>query len=171
MCVSPPLKDTSWSASRSESARLLDRLALAVATAAGAGYAPVAPGTVGSAVTVVLLWLIPFSRAGLVIFLVAVIVAGVWASARAERAAGCKDPGSIVIDEVAGMTLSVLALPLTPLVLGAAFLVFRFFDIVKPFPAYQSQALPGGLGVMADDLIAGAYTLLVLAVARAVFGC
>jgi phosphatidylglycerophosphatase A len=76
----------------------------------------------------------------------------------------------IVIDEVAGMMLSVLTLPRTPLVLVVGFLFFRFFDIVKPFPARQSQSLAGGPGVMVDDLIAGAYTLILLFAIRALFG-
>jgi phosphatidylglycerophosphatase A len=168
--VSPRLKDTSWSASASESAGLTDRLATAIATGAGVGYAPMAPGTVASAITAVGLWVAPFSRVGLVAFFVVVTVAGVWASGRVERIVAGKDPGIVIIDEIAGMTLAVLALPLTPLVLGSAFLLFRLFDIVKPFPANRSQALPGGLGVMIDDLIAGGYALLCLVAARGLFG-
>src|SRR5436305_14102550 len=103
-----------------------------IATVFGAGYSPVAPGTVGSAVTALVLWLIPFSRAGLVLFLVAVIVVGIWAAGVAERRHGGKDPGAIVIDEVAGMTLSVVVFPLTPAVLLAGFVLFRIFDVVKP---------------------------------------
>jgi phosphatidylglycerophosphatase A len=145
----------------------LDRVAIAIATAAGAGYSPFAPGTAGSAVAVVLLWLIPFSTAGLVAFFVAVTVIGTWAAHRAEPllAAG-KDPGAIVIDEVAGMTLSVLTLPLTPAVLIAGFFLFRLFDVVKPPPARGSQKLPGGVGVMIDDLIAGLYALIILSIVR-----
>lgn len=130
------------------------------------GRFPVAPGTVGSALTAFVLWLMPFSRAGLVVFFLVVTVAGVWAGGRAERLLGAKDPAAIVIDEVAGMTLSVLALPLTPAVLGAGFVLFRVFDIVKPFPARASERLEGGLGVVADDLVAGLYALAVLALAR-----
>ncbi|HEU5322994.1 MAG TPA: phosphatidylglycerophosphatase A [Methylomirabilota bacterium] len=140
-----------------------------IATAGGAGYAPVAPGTAGSALTALLLWAVPFSRAGLVLFLLAVTVVGAWAAHHAERALGGKDPGAIVIDEVAGMTLSVLAFPLTLPVLAAGFLLFRLFDVVKPFPARDSQRLAGGVGVMVDDLVAGAYALGVLAALRAVW--
>lgn len=149
---------------------LPDRIAIAIATAGGAGYSPFAPGTVASALTILVLWLVPFSRAGIVAFLVAIIVVGTWAAERAERVLGGKDPGAIVIDEVAGMTLSVLAFPLTAPVLLAGFLLFRLFDVVKPPPANASQRLRGGIGVMIDDLIAGAYALAVLAVARAVIG-
>jgi phosphatidylglycerophosphatase A len=134
---------------------------------AGAGRAPVAPGTFGSAVAALLLALIPFSRPGLALFFVAVTVGGTWAAHRAERLLGEKDPGAIVIDEVAGMTLAVLPFPLTPAVLGVGFLLFRLFDIVKPFPARASQRLPGGAGVMLDDLVAGLYALGVLALLRA----
>jgi phosphatidylglycerophosphatase A len=147
-----------------------DRVALAIATGGGAGYSPVAPGTVGSAVAVLLLWLIPFSRGAVVTFLVAVVLVGTWAAHRAERLIGGKDPGAIVIDEVAGMILSVLALPPTPWVLVAGFLLFRLFDVVKPPPAHALQRLPGGVGIMLDDMIAGAYALAVLAVARGLFG-
>ncbi len=129
-----------------------------------------APGTVGSAVGLLVLWLIPSTTTARVGFLLAVTVVGIAAAARVERMSGTKDPSIIVIDEVAGMTLSVLVLPLTPGVALVAFLLFRLFDVVKPFPANVSQALPGGFGVMVDDLIAGAYALLVVLGLRAWLG-
>lgn len=116
------------------------------------------------------LWLIPFSNFSLGVTLVGVTLVGIWAGDRIERLLGLKDPGVIVIDEVAGMMLSVLALPRTPLILLAAFLCFRVLDIVKPFPVRQSQVLRGGLGVMVDDLIAGAYTLVLLTASLTLFG-
>ena len=131
---------------------------------------PVAPGTAGSLLAALLLWLIPFSNVSLGVTLVGVTLVGIWAGDRVERLYGQKDPGLVVIDEVAGMMLSVLTLPRTPLILFVAFLCFRALDIVKPFPARQSQVLRGGLGVMVDDLIAGAYTLLLLTVSQAVLG-
>jgi phosphatidylglycerophosphatase A len=145
-------------------------VALAVASVGGAGYSPIASGTVGSLVAVIALWLIPFSPTGLLATLVVVTVAGVWAGSRVERALGAKDPGVIVIDEVAGMLVAVLFLPRTLPVLATAFLLFRLFDIWKPYPARQIQELHGGLGVMLDDLIAGAYALAVLVIAHAVVG-
>ena len=147
-----------------------DRIAILIATVGGAGYSPLAPGTVGSAITVLVLWLVPFSRVGIALFFAAVTIVGIWAADRAERLLGGKDPGAIVIDEVAGMTLSVLVFPLTGPVLIAGFALFRIFDIVKPPPARGSQVLRGGVGVMIDDLIAGLYALAVLAAARALVG-
>jgi len=105
------------------------------------------------------------------VFLVVVTLVGTWAAHRAERVlGGAKDPGVIVIDEVAGMLLSVVLLPRSIPVLVTAFLLFRLFDIWKPFPARESQALTGGVGVMVDDLIAGLYTLVLVMGARALFG-
>jgi phosphatidylglycerophosphatase A len=130
----------------------------------------VAPGTAGSLVTLIALWLIPFNRPALIGTLVAVTALGMWAASRVERVLGTKDPGVIVIDEVAGMLLSVLTLPRTVPVLLTAFLLFRLFDIWKPFPARESQSFSGGLGVMLDDLIAGVYALVLVTGARALFG-
>jgi phosphatidylglycerophosphatase A len=141
-----------------------------IATAFGAGYSPIAPGTAGSAVAVVILWLVPFSRVGLIVYFVAVTLVGTWAAHVFEKAQATKDPGAIVVDEVSGMTLSVLLLPLTVPVLLMGFVLFRIFDVVKPFPANRLQALPGGVGVMVDDVIAGFYALVVLLAARAVVG-
>ncbi len=127
------------------------------------GRAPLAPGTVASALTVAALWLLNLSPIALTAVLIAVTALGTWASDEAERAlGGGKDPGAIVVDEVAGMTLSVLVLPQTAPVLAVAFLLFRVFDVTKPFPANVAQRLRGGLGVMVDDLIAGLYALLLV---------
>jgi len=123
---------------------------------------------VASAATAVVLWLLALSLPALAVVLVAVVVVGTWAADAAEAALGTKDPGAIVVDEVAGMALSVLAVPPSPAVLAAGFVLFRVFDIVKPFPANVAQRLPGGIGVMVDDLIAGLYALLLLMLARRV---
>ena len=113
-----------------------------------------------------MLWLLGWSPPALAALLLVVLVVGTWASGVAERALGTKDPGAIVVDEVAGMTISVLTVPLTPLVLLLGFVLFRIFDVVKPFPANVSQRLGGGVGVMIDDVIAGIYALVILLVAR-----
>jgi phosphatidylglycerophosphatase A len=130
----------------------------------------VASGTVGSFVTLIALWLIPFTTLALFITLAVVTLVGIWAGSRVERAIDAKDPGIIVIDEVAGMLVSVLFLPRTIPVLVTAFLLFRLFDIWKPFPARQLQELHGGPGVMLDDLIAGAYALALIVISRALVG-
>ena len=126
-----------------------------------------ASGTVGSLVTLIALWLIPFTTFALLVTLAIVTLVGIWAGSRVERAIDAKDPGIIVIDEVAGMLVSVLFLPRSIPVLVTAFLLFRLFDIWKPFPARQLQELHGGLGVMLDDLIAGAYALALIVISRA----
>ena len=112
------------------------------------------------------LWLLELPPLALLGSVVAVTALGIWAADEAERALGGKDPGAIVVDEVAGMMLSVLGLGLTPAVLVTGFLLFRVFDVVKPFPANVSQRLRGGAGVMIDDLIAGLYALALLWLAR-----
>jgi phosphatidylglycerophosphatase A len=127
----------------------------------------VASGTVGSFVTLVALWLIPFTTLALLVTLAVVTLGGIWAGSRVEMVIDAKDPGIIVIDEVAGMLVSVLFVPRTIPVLVTAFLLFRLFDIWKPFPARQFQELHGGLGVMLDDLIAGAYALALIVISRA----
>lgn len=141
-----------------------------MASVFGAGYSPVASGTVGSLVTAIAIWLLPLTLLRIAVALVVVTLLGIWAGGRVERVLGRKDPGIIVIDEVAGMLLSVIGLPRTIPVLITAFLLFRLFDIWKPFPARESQALTGGVGVMVDDLIAGLYTLILIMGARALFG-
>ncbi len=133
-----------------------------MATAGGVGYSPVAPGTAGSLLALFILWVFPFSSLGLVLALLVIVGVGGWAAGRAERLLGRKDPSPVVIDEIAGMFLSVLALPRSLGLLLVAFLLFRVLDIVKPFPIRQSEILSAGLGIMLDDLIAGAYTLAFL---------
>jgi phosphatidylglycerophosphatase A len=130
----------------------------------------VAPGTVASGLTALGIWLVAPSLPALGLFVIGMAVAGTWAAHVAERALGAKDPGAIVVDEVAGMALSVLACPPTPGPLVVGFFLFRLFDIVKPYPANALQRLSGGAGVMIDDLVAGLYALLVLAAARATVG-
>ena len=136
-------------------------LVLALATGGGSGYAPVASGTAGSAVGLALwLALCRLSPTGYALGCAGVVVVGIWAAGRAETLLGRHDDGRITIDEVAGMLLSLAWLPARPEVAGLGFVLFRIFDIWKPFPARRAERLPGGLGVMADDLVAGAYANL-----------
>ena len=135
-----------------------------VATGGYAGYAPVAPGTAGSLVGLGVYALVRwYGGPGLeAITLLAVVVLGVWSATVGERHFGKMDPGHVVIDEVAGMLLTLLWLPVTWLGALVGFLAFRLSDIVKPFPAGSAERLPRGWGVMADDLVAGVYAHLVV---------
>jgi phosphatidylglycerophosphatase A len=138
------------------------RLALLVATAGGAGYSPVAPGTAGAAVGTALYWLIaPAGSSAVTGTAVALLVLGVLAADVAERSYEQRDDGRIVIDEVVGQLLALAPLPLlgaarNPLLIGAGFLAFRLFDIWKPGPVrWAERNFAGGVGVMLDDVLAG----------------
>ncbi|HSG00287.1 MAG TPA: phosphatidylglycerophosphatase A [Vicinamibacterales bacterium] len=144
----------------------MTRLAVLLATSGGAGYMPVAPGTAGSAVGVLAFLLVDNWDLGSLTALIAVVtVVGVWASGRAARHFGREDPGPVVIDEVAGQLVTFAGTGVGLMGVLAGFVIFRVFDIIKPWPAGRLEALPGGVGIMADDLMAGLYanlTLLVL---------
>jgi phosphatidylglycerophosphatase A len=143
----------------------LTTAAHALATGLGAGYSPIAPGTAGSAVGLLLfLPLSLLSPVGQLAATVVLFVVSVPASTLVARLAARKDPGIVVIDEVVGMWVSLLFLPLTPAVALLGFLLFRLLDMMKPYPARQFEALPGGLGIMADDVMAAVYANLVLRV-------
>jgi phosphatidylglycerophosphatase A len=151
-------------------ARWLDRLALFVATGLGSGYSPVAPGTAGSVVGVLLfLPLAGLAWPAQLAATAALAVLGTFAASRVAKRVGREDPGLVVVDEVAGQWVTLLALPLTPLSALVGFLLFRAMDIVKPWPARELERLPGGLGIVADDLAAGVYAHLGLRVALAIW--
>jgi len=133
-------------------------IARLVATAGGAGYSPIAPGTCGTIVAVPLTWALAdvplFAYVGIV---VGVTLAAIVAASRADLAWGTHDSGRIVIDEVAGYLTTMALVPRdAPWVLAVGFVVFRFFDIVKPPPVrWLDENLPGGAGVVLDDVAAG----------------
>jgi len=136
-----------------------------LATAAGAGYAPFAPGTAGSLVGLLLFW--PLSRLpfpGQVGATVALFLVGTLAATHVAARLGLEDPGIVVVDEVVGQWVSLLLLPLTPVTVVLGFLLFRVLDVVKPWPARDLERLPGGWGIMADDLMAGIYANLLVRV-------
>jgi len=136
--------------------------ALALASGLGTGYAPFAPGTFGSALGLVVWALLPASVPVQLAVILGVFALGSWASGVVEHDCSRVDPGHIVIDEVIGMLVSLFMVPVAwpGAVLG--FFVFRFFDVVKPYPANRLERLPGGLGVMADDAMAGVYSNVAL---------
>jgi phosphatidylglycerophosphatase A len=156
-----------------------------LATAGGLGLLPLWPGTWGSLAGLALAWLFthteftgwrlgstrlqPFNPLA---WWFIVSAAGVWAAGSVARASGKKDPQHVVVDEVSGQWLAQLASP--AFLAGTAnwksylvgFILFRAFDIFKPFPARQAESLPGGWGIMADDWVAGAYAAAWLWLAR-----
>jgi phosphatidylglycerophosphatase A len=139
--------------------RLSQRLALLVATWFGAGYVPVAPGTAGSAAALPLAWAL-YALGGplaLGIATAAITALGVWAASAAERHYGEHDSPRIVVDEVAGQLVALLAVPCTWPNLVLAFGLFRLADSLKPWPAgWVDRRVGGGLGVVLDDVVAGA---------------
>jgi phosphatidylglycerophosphatase A len=163
-----------------------DYLALAIATC-GVGYFPIAPGTLGSLVGVGLyltIWsgvdqlltsralanrlstvhvFTPLMAFMLLVILV-VTLAGIWAASRTEKLQQKKDPSIVVIDEVAGQMIALLSGPFwiqTWWSILTAFILFRLFDIWKPYPVRRLEGLESGLGIMADDVLAGVYALIV----------
>lgn len=128
-------------------------------TALGAGHSPVAPGTAGTLAAVVLylpaFWAGSLWWAVVAVELLAVLTLSALAVPKVLSATGAKDPQFVVIDEVAGMLVALAFAPPSPVGLGAAFALFRAFDIAKPFPVGRLERLPGSWGVMADDLAAG----------------
>ena len=137
----------------------MTRLAFVIATVFKAGYVPIAPGTIGSVVGLLVFWLIKDSALFTVQMLVigALFFVGVWASMIVEQDLERQDPGIVVIDEVVGMLISLMLLPATTTVIFLAFFLFRLFDIVKPYPARWCEQLSGGWGIMMDDVVAGLY--------------
>jgi phosphatidylglycerophosphatase A len=179
--LNPTVLTTGVSPARAEGKRgASDSLALAIATC-GVGYLPLAPGTWGSGVGVALYLLfnslstrliagalargwspeaLEHTRTSALLLLIFVLsLAGVWAASRAESLLGRKDPGAVVVDEVAGQLTAFLFVPRSAgaWVIISGFLAFRAFDIWKPYPGRRLEALRSGLGIMADDLLAGAY--------------
>jgi phosphatidylglycerophosphatase A len=146
------------------------RLAVFLATAGYTGYFPIAPGTVGSAVGLVVYFLVARMQSPMFELSVIVVLfaAGIWAGTTAERYFGGIDPGPIVLDEVVGMLITLALIPVGWTGALAGFFLFRFFDVIKPFPAARLEKLHGGLGVMADDAMAAIYANIALRLVIAV---
>jgi len=147
--------------------------AVLLATWFGAGLLPGAPGSWASlaALPFAFAWRSLFGAAGLALAAVLAFAAGCWAAQRVIAATGADDPGAIVIDEVAAQWLVLLTAPMEPLAWALAFLLFRLFDIVKPWPvSWVDRRVRGGLGVMLDDVLAAGYAALALALLLALGG-
>lgn len=146
-------------------------MAIFIATGAFFGYSPVVPGTVGTALALLLAILFlpaTWAAQGGVAFFTALL--GIWASTRAEVYFNEKDPRQVVIDEMAGFFVTILGIPQVFLWWMAAFVLFRGFDVLKPPPIRGLQRLPGGWGIMADDLVAGIYANICLHLLRLIVG-
>jgi len=135
---------------------------LALATAFGIGYVPVAPGTFGSAVGLLLWFVLPHSAAVQAAAIVLLFAVGSWSGSVAERHFRVTDPEPVVIDEVMGMLITLFLNPVGWVGALGAFLLFRIFDVIKPYPANRLERLHGGVGVMADDGMAAIYANIAL---------
>jgi phosphatidylglycerophosphatase A len=197
--LNPPVVTRGVSIARLSSSRKHsagDYLSLALATC-GVGYLPLAPGTWGSMVGLMLYVLLraaclrflvtSASSRGVIIgpasellyktlsvaVIICVTAAGVWAATRAEKLLGRKDPGAVVVDEVAGQLITFLFVPLgfelKWWMALAGFLLFRAFDIWKPYPVRRLEALESGLGIMADDVLAGFYAAVCMLLLTTVY--
>jgi phosphatidylglycerophosphatase A len=140
-------------------------IATVIATVFGVGYFPVAPATLASGLTVAAVWFLwPADPARELILIAILLPVSIWSAHVAEGSLG-HDAHPIVIDEVVGQLIAIWALPRELGWVVAAFLLFRFFDIAKPLGIGRLQKLPGGLGVVADDLVAGVYSWILLTAA------
>ena len=147
----------------------LSHPACLLATWFGAGLLRPAPGTWGSLAALPLAWIIVHfgSPLALAAATIAVFAVGCWVGGVYERAGGGKDPGVVVIDEVAGQWLVLIAAPLDPWYYIAAFVLFRLCDITKPWPAnWAERRFTGGLGIMMDDIMAALYGVAAIAAFR-----
>jgi phosphatidylglycerophosphatase A len=192
--LNPPVVTTGVSISRSSRVKTVsDYFAIIFATW-GVGFIPLAPGTFGSAVGVGIFLLEErgieraaiFARwhgwdadllgaltiASMLLIVTTISVVGTWAATRVEKLIGRKDPGIVVVDEVAGQLVALFFLPFyragLPMVV-AGFILFRLFDIWKPCPIRKLESLGGGLGIMADDLLAGLYAAILLSLVTPIY--
>jgi len=135
-----------------------------IATVFFIGYCPVAPGTVASAFAMALLWIFKPDETIILLILLSSLILGTVASEKVAKQANEKDPSYIVIDEFAGYLTAVFFLPMSWQILLAGFVLFRFFDILKPPPVKQTEKIGGGFGIMIDDFLAGLLSNLLIRV-------
>ncbi len=152
---------------------MLNSLGRIIGLGFGAGLSPIAPGTVGSLAAVVIYYLVSLATGGVAPYILAALILlgaplGIWATGLLATEAE-PDPGRAVWDEFVGMWITCLFAAPEPVWLAIAFISFRIFDIVKPWPARRLEALHGGLGIMADDVAAGVYGGIVVVVLQLIW--
>lgn len=134
------------------------------------GYVPIASGTFGSLVAIVIYIIPGFERLEIIIpAIIILFFYGLFVSSKFEKVYG-KDPSQCTVDEVVGTWIALIALPKSFLIVFTTFLIWRVLDIIKPFPAAASENLPGGLGIMIDDVISGVYSLFIVHFIVYIFG-
>jgi len=156
---------------------LINIFARIISTGLGAGYSPIAPGTVGALIILIGYWICPeIGSWQLLMIIIGLSALGIYAATITEKEMKSKlgpdkgnDPGIIVIDEIIGMLIALIAIPKTTFFLVTAFMLFRIFDILKPYPARRFEKLPAGWGIVFDDVIAGIYANLLIQVGRIIF--
>ena len=149
-----------------------DKTAVFLATGFYVGRIPLAPGTFGSLLGLPLCFLLTGIQLPAVLAAVLLItVLAIWIAGAAERILGHRDPGCIVIDEIAGMVVTLIGLPFNPTTAAVGFVLFRILDILKPFPIrILDKRLPGGLGIVADDVVAGVFANILLRIFLFILG-
>jgi phosphatidylglycerophosphatase A len=158
-CASPP------DAARDRIHLVTTRIAIFVCTFGYVGYFPIAPGTAGSLAGLAVFGLLRWAGLGWIadaVVIAVLLVLGLWSGTHAERHFGTTDPGPGVIDEVVGMLVTLFLVPVSWPTVVAGFFVFRVLDVLKPYPANRFERFPGGMGMMADDVMSAAYSNLVL---------
>lgn len=142
----------------------------AIATFFYLGYVPLAPGSMASLIGT-LIYLLLYQHIEVYLgVLIVVCLLGFWASGALEKDLNHKDPSCVVIDEVAGVMIAFFMLPPLTSVMVTAFFLFRAFDMFKIYPADTFEAMPGGMGIMIDDIIAGLYTNIIMHAALGIVG-
>lgn len=140
-----------------------------LATGVGVGYSPLAPGTAGSLLALVILYfLYPLPLWMVLLILLFLFFLGIYSAGMVEKEKG-KDPSIVVIDEMVGMGIGLISIPPDRILFLVAFILFRFFDIMKPPPINSSQKLPGAWGIMMDDVIAGTYALILTHLVKMIY--
>jgi phosphatidylglycerophosphatase A len=148
--------------------KLIKSISYIIATGLGCGYIPKIPGTVGSLFAVIFYWYYPVESHLLIMISFLLFIAGLPAATLVERFEG-KDSGKIVIDEITGQILTFVFIPFSGINLIFGFVLFRIFDIIKPFPINISQKLPNGWGIMIDDVLAAIYANITLRLILLIF--